>query len=91
MKWRVERIVNNVIIHASQDFESYEDAERYLDGFIKTLETLHVDPFDGSQFKIVKVDPVISDEQLAVLTFGTIVLGMGLAYLIGKEFSFRIA
>ena len=91
MKWRVKRIANNETVSVSQDFESYKDAERYLDGYIKTMETLYADSFDRSQFKIVKVNPTISDEQIVVLTFGTIVLGMGLAYLIGKECAFQIA
>lgn len=91
MKWRVEQIVNNETVGVSQDFESYKDAERYLDGYIKTMETLYADSFDRSQFKIVKVNPTISDEQIVALTFGTIVLGMGLAYLIGKECAFQIA
>ena len=91
MKWRVEQIVNNETVGVSQDFESYKDAERYLDGYIKTMETLYADTFDRSQFKIVKVNSTINDEQLVALTFGTIVLGMGLAYFIGKECAFRIA
>lgn len=91
MKWRVERIVNGVTIKASQAFENYEDAEKYLNGFLKAKEMIPDDSFDKSQLKIVKADPTISDEQFVALTFGTMVLGMGLAYLIGKECAFRIA
>lgn len=85
MKWRIEQIVNDVTVSASQDFESYEAAEKYLNEFAERM---------GREFddlKIVKVTPTINDEQLVALTFGTIVLGMGLAYLIGKECAFRIA
>lgn len=91
MKWRIEQIINNETVGVSQDFESYEGAEKYLNSFVKIKEKVSADSFDESQFKIVKVDPTISDEQLTALTFGTIVLGMGLAYLIGKECAFRIA
>lgn len=85
MKWRIEQIVNGVAVGASQDFESYEAAEKYLNEFFERM---------GREFddlKIVEVNPTISNEQLAALTFGTIVLGMGLAYLIGKECAFQIA
>ena len=91
MKWRIEQIINNETVGVSQDFESYEGAEKYLNSFVKIKEKVSADSFDESQFKIVKVHPAISDEQLAALTFGTIVLGMGLAYLIGKECAFRLA
>lgn len=91
MKWRIEQIINNETVGVSQDFESYEGAEKYLNSFVKIKEKVSADSFDESQFKIVKVGPTISDEQLAALTFGTIVLGMCLAYLIGKECAFRIA
>ncbi len=91
MKWRVEQIVNGTTIDSSKDFESYEDAEKYLLAFIKIEKMVHDDSFDESQFRVVKVESDISDGQIAMLTFGTIVLGMGLAYLIGKECAFRIA
>ncbi len=91
MKWRVEQIVNGTTIDSSADFESYEDAERYLLAFVKAKRLVYDDLFDESQLRVVKVDSDISDSQVAMLTFGTIVLGMGLAYLIGKECAFRIA
>lgn len=91
MKWRVEQIVNGTTIDSSKDFKSYEDAEKYLLAFIKIEKMIHDDSFDESQFRVVKVESDISDGQIAMLTFGTIVLGMGLAYLIGKECAFRIA
>ena len=91
MKWRVEQIVNGTTIDSSTDFESYEDAEKYLLAFIKTKKMVYDDSFDESQLRIVRVAPTISDEQVVILTFGTIFLGMGLAYLIGKECAFRIA
>ena len=91
MKWRVEQIVNGTTIDSSKDFESYEDAEKYLLAFIKIEKMVHDDSFDESQFRVIKVESDISDGQIAMLTFGTIVLGMGLAYLIGKECAFRIA
>lgn len=91
MKWRVEQIVNGKTIDYSTDFESYEDAERYLLAFIKAKKLVYDEYFDESQLRIVKVESDISDGQIAMLTFGTIVLGMGLAYFIGKERAFRIA
>lgn len=91
MKWRVEQIVNGKTIDYSTDFESYEDAERYLLAFIKAKKLVYDDYFDESQLRIVRADSDISDGQIAMLTFGTIVLGMGLAYFIGKECAFRIA
>ncbi len=91
MKWRVEQIVNGKTVDYSTDFESYEDAEKYLLAFVKVKRLVYDDLFDESQLRVVKVDSDISDSQVAMLTFGTIVLGMGLAYLIGKECAFRIA
>lgn len=91
MKWRVEQIVNGMTIDSSKDFESYEDAEKYLLDFIKIKKMVHDDFFDESQLRVVRADSDISDGQIAILTFGTIFLGMGLAYLIGKECAFRIA
>lgn len=91
MKWRVEQIVNGTTIDSSTIFESYEDAEKYLNSFIKIKDMVDGRSFDKPQLRIVRADSDISDSQVAMLTFGTIFLGMGLAYLIGKECAFRIA
>ena len=91
MKWRIEQIVNGATIDTSRDFESYEAAEEYRNSFIKIKEMVDGRSVDKSQFRIVRADSDISDSQVAMLTFGTIFLGMGLAYFIGKECAFRIA
>ncbi len=56
MKWRIEQIVNGFTVSTSQDFESYEAAEKYLNEFFERM---------GREFddlEIVKVNPTISNE-----------------------------
>ena len=45
MKWCVKQIVNGTTIDSSKDFESYEDAEKYLLDFIKINKMVHDDFF----------------------------------------------